>query len=202
MVGLLLLRRRRRPRPCVLHAHRAPAERGHHRGRARHLAARAGVSPELRAQRRGAGAGRRGRAAGVRLRAPAGAVGAALRRRGAPVRARRAHRDRPGGLPQGRGLRHPALHGLGRAAVVRVRPRRRASRADHYEQPGSIAGVARGGRAPPSARRPRDARPLVGRARLAAVPYWRWFGMVVDPDNFMVLNNVGPRTVARPRAAS
>ena len=24
-----------------------------------------------------------------------------------------------------------------------------------------------------------------------AVPYWRWFGMVVDPDNFLVLNNVG-----------
>ena len=23
------------------------------------------------------------------------------------------------------------------------------------------------------------------------VPYWRWFGMVADPDNFLVLNNVG-----------
>ena len=23
------------------------------------------------------------------------------------------------------------------------------------------------------------------------VPYWRWFGMVVDPDNFLMLNNVG-----------
>ena len=24
-----------------------------------------------------------------------------------------------------------------------------------------------------------------------AVPYWRWFGMVVDPDTFVVVNNVG-----------
>ena len=24
-----------------------------------------------------------------------------------------------------------------------------------------------------------------------AVPYWRWFGIVVDPDNFLMLNNVG-----------
>ena len=24
-----------------------------------------------------------------------------------------------------------------------------------------------------------------------AVPYWRWFGMIADPDNFLVLNNVG-----------
>jgi hypothetical protein len=24
-----------------------------------------------------------------------------------------------------------------------------------------------------------------------AVPYWRWFGMVVDPDNFLMINNVG-----------
>ena len=31
----------------------------------------------------------------------------------------------------------------------------------------------------------------MGRARLAAVPYWRWFGFVADPDNFIVLNNVG-----------
>jgi hypothetical protein len=23
------------------------------------------------------------------------------------------------------------------------------------------------------------------------VPYWRWFGMVSDPDNFLMLNNVG-----------
>jgi hypothetical protein len=25
------------------------------------------------------------------------------------------------------------------------------------------------------------------------VPYWRWFGMIADPDNFLVLNNVGTR---------
>ena len=24
-----------------------------------------------------------------------------------------------------------------------------------------------------------------------AVPYWRWFGIVVDPENFLMLNNVG-----------
>ena len=23
------------------------------------------------------------------------------------------------------------------------------------------------------------------------VPWWRWFGMVVDPDNYLMLNNVG-----------
>ena len=61
----------------------------------------------------------------------------------------------------------------------------------HYEQPGSLAGTI-----------------LVGDERLSlagagmrdhswgvrdwqSVPYWRWFGMVVDPDNFVMLNNVG-----------
>jgi hypothetical protein len=61
----------------------------------------------------------------------------------------------------------------------------------HYEQPGSLAGTI-----------------VVGDERLAlagagmrdhswgvrdwqSVPYWRWFGMVVDPDNFVMLNNVG-----------
>ena len=35
------------------------------------------------------------------------------------------------------------------------------------------------------------------------VPYWRWFGMVVDPDNFLVAQQRGHRaTAARRRAAS
>ena len=141
VVGLVLLRRRRRARPRLLLAHRPPPERGRHRGRARHLAARAGLPAELRAQRRRAGRRHRARPGDVRLRAPARAVGAALRRRRAPVRARRAHRHRSGRLPQGDGRGQPALHRLGRAAGVRLRARRTASRADHYEQPGSIAGV-------------------------------------------------------------
>jgi hypothetical protein len=61
----------------------------------------------------------------------------------------------------------------------------------HYEQPGSVAGTIEvaGLR-----------RALVGQGMRdhswgvrdwQAVPYWRWFGMIADPDNFLVLNNVG-----------
>jgi hypothetical protein len=63
--------------------------------------------------------------------------------------------------------------------------------ASHYEQPGSLSGLIEvaGHR-----------RPLVGRGMRdhswgvrdwQGVPYWRWFGMIADPDNFLVLNNVG-----------
>ena len=58
-----------------------------------------GLPAELRA-RRGRRATDRRRPGRVRLRAAAGAVGAALRRRRAPVRARRAHRHRPRRLPR------------------------------------------------------------------------------------------------------
>ena len=63
----------------------------------------------------------------------------------------------------------------------------------HYEQPGSVCGLIEvGGRR----------RPLAGRGMRdhswgirdwQGVPYWRWFGMIADPDNFLVVNNVGTR---------
>jgi hypothetical protein len=61
----------------------------------------------------------------------------------------------------------------------------------HYEQPGSVAGVIE-----VDGRR----RALVGRGLRdhswgvrdwQRVPYWRWFGLVVDPDTFLLVNNVG-----------
>jgi hypothetical protein len=64
---------------------------------------------------------------------------------------------------------------------------------DHYEQPGSLAGtlVVDGRRHPLAGRGLRDH--SWGVRDWQQVPYWRWFGMVADPDNFIVLNNVGLR---------
>jgi hypothetical protein len=64
---------------------------------------------------------------------------------------------------------------------------------DHYEQPGSVAGtlVVDGHRHPLAGRGMRDH--SWGVRDWQQVPYWRWFGMVADPDNFIVLNNVGLR---------
>lgn len=64
---------------------------------------------------------------------------------------------------------------------------------DHYEQPGSVAGtlVVDGRRHPLAGRGMRDH--SWGVRDWQQVPYWRWFGMVADPDNFIVLNNVGRR---------
>jgi hypothetical protein len=64
---------------------------------------------------------------------------------------------------------------------------------DHYEQPGSVAGtlVVDGRRHPLAGRGMRDH--SWGVRDWQQVPYWRWFGMVADPDNFIVLNNVGLR---------
>jgi hypothetical protein len=61
----------------------------------------------------------------------------------------------------------------------------------HYEQPGSIAGVLQvdGRRHPLAGRGMRDH--SWGVRDWQRVPWWRWFGMVVDPDNFVMLNNVG-----------
>ncbi len=133
---------------------------------------------------------------------PLVAVGAALRGRRAPVRARGAHRHRPRRLPHGRRAGHPALHRLGRAAVVRVGPHRRASRADHYEQPGSLAGMLEvdGRRHPLAGRGMRDH--SWGVRDWQRVPWWRWFGMVVDPDNFVCSTTSGCAEAARRRAAS
>jgi hypothetical protein len=62
---------------------------------------------------------------------------------------------------------------------------------DHYEQPGSLAGVivVDGRRHPLVGRGMRDH--SWGVRDWQRVPWWRWFGMVVDPDNFLMLNNVG-----------
>ena len=61
----------------------------------------------------------------------------------------------------------------------------------HYEQPGSLAGVLEidGERVAIAGRGMRDH--SWGVRDWQAVPYWRWFGIVVDPDNFLMLNNVG-----------
>ncbi len=63
--------------------------------------------------------------------------------------------------------------------------------ARHYEQPGSVAGtITVGGRRHGLAGAGlRDH--SWGVRDWQAVPYWRWFGMVVDPDTFVVVNNVG-----------
>jgi hypothetical protein len=63
----------------------------------------------------------------------------------------------------------------------------------HYEQPGSISGAIEvaGHRHPLAGRGMRDH--SWGVRDWQAVPYWRWFGMIADPDNFLVLNNVGTR---------
>jgi hypothetical protein len=62
---------------------------------------------------------------------------------------------------------------------------------NHYEQPGSLAGtlMVDGHRHPLAGRGMRDH--SWGVRDWQRVPYWRWFGMVADPDNFIVLNNVG-----------
>jgi hypothetical protein len=63
--------------------------------------------------------------------------------------------------------------------------------AHHYEQPGSLAGVLEvgGERIPIAGRGMRDH--SWGVRDWQAVPYWRWFGIVVDPENFLMINNVG-----------
>jgi hypothetical protein len=63
----------------------------------------------------------------------------------------------------------------------------------HYEQAGSIAGTIEvaGTRHPLAGRGMRDH--SWGVRDWQGVPYWRWFGMLADPDNFLVLNNVGTR---------
>jgi hypothetical protein len=61
----------------------------------------------------------------------------------------------------------------------------------HYEQPGSVAGVLEvdGRRRPLAGSGLRDH--SWGVRDWQRVPYWRWFGMVVDPDTFVLVNNVG-----------
>jgi hypothetical protein len=64
---------------------------------------------------------------------------------------------------------------------------------DHYEQPGSLVGVLEvdGARHALAGRGMRDHSWGVRDWQL--VPWWRWFGMVVDPDNYLMVNNVGLR---------
>jgi hypothetical protein len=61
----------------------------------------------------------------------------------------------------------------------------------HYEQPGSVAGVisVEGRRRPLSGQGLRDH--SWGVRDWQRVPYWRWFGVVLDPDTYLLLNNVG-----------
>jgi hypothetical protein len=61
----------------------------------------------------------------------------------------------------------------------------------HYEQPGSISGVLEvgGERVPLAGAGMRDH--SWGVRDWQGVPYWRWFGMLVDPDTFLLVNNVG-----------
>jgi hypothetical protein len=63
--------------------------------------------------------------------------------------------------------------------------------AHHYEQPGSIAGVLTvgGERIPIAGTGMRDH--SWGVRDWQGVPYWRWLGMLVDPDTFVLLNTVG-----------
>lgn len=63
--------------------------------------------------------------------------------------------------------------------------------ARHYEQPGSVAGVitAGGERFPFAGAGMRDH--SWGVRDWQGVPYWRWLGMLVDPDTFVLLNTVG-----------
>ena len=61
----------------------------------------------------------------------------------------------------------------------------------HYEQPGSVAGILEVGdrRHAFTGSGMRDH--SWGVRDWQSVPYWRWFGTIADPDNFLVLNNVG-----------
>jgi hypothetical protein len=65
--------------------------------------------------------------------------------------------------------------------------------AAHYEQHGSVAGVIEvaGMRHALVGAGLRDH--SWGVRDWQGVPYWRWFGMLADPDNFLMLNNVGTR---------
>ena len=61
----------------------------------------------------------------------------------------------------------------------------------HYEQPGSISGelVVDGERFPIDGAGLRDH--SWGVRDWQGVPYWRWMGMLVDPEHFLLVNNVG-----------
>jgi hypothetical protein len=63
----------------------------------------------------------------------------------------------------------------------------------HYEQPGTVSGVLVVGeeRFPVHGAAMRDH--SWGVRDWQAVPYWRWMGMLVDPDHFLLVNNVGVR---------
>jgi hypothetical protein len=63
--------------------------------------------------------------------------------------------------------------------------------ARHYEQPGSLAGSIEigGERLPVAGAGMRDH--SWGVRDWQNVPYWRWFGCVLDPDTFVMMNNVG-----------
>ncbi len=61
----------------------------------------------------------------------------------------------------------------------------------HYEQPGSVAGVLEvaGRRIPIAGAGLRDH--SWGVRDWQGVPWWRWYGMVVDPDTYLLVNEIG-----------
>ena len=88
--------------------------------------------------------------------------------------------------------RRPALHRLARAALVSLRPRptavaSRPLRAARLGRRARSRSAAAATRSPGAACATTPGACATGRR----VPYWRWFGMIADPDNFLVLNNVG-----------
>ena len=167
MVGLALLRRRRRAaRGGALQPRRPAPERGQGGGRARRLAARRPLPARLRPR-----AGRRPdrrRAGRVRMPLSVRALAHRHPRPRPPLRASRGPGPGAGPARGGRGGRPPASPaGPTRSSSPRVSPVR-------WPPPLRAAGLAggddpRGGRAA-VARRRGDARPLLGRARLAVGP--------------------------------
>ena len=61
----------------------------------------------------------------------------------------------------------------------------------HYEQPGSVSGelIVNGETLPIDGAALRDH--SWGVRDWQGVPYWRWMGMLVDPEHFLLVNNVG-----------
>jgi hypothetical protein len=186
MVGFAVLRRRRR-QDHALHPDRAPAERGPDRGRARDLGAGRAFRARLRAHaRRRADRG----GAGYECALPfelwrisvAGAGRAFARAEDLALAPDDYEEVELAGELRFTAWTKPVTFASGLTGAVA---------SHHYEQPGSLSGVLEidGDRVAIAGRGMRDH--SWGVRDWQAVPYWRWFGIVVDPDNFLMLNNVG-----------
>ena len=151
----LLLRAQGRRRGHVAHLREGPAGAGRHPGRRRHGRGRDGEHPHR--GRRAEGTGQGGRPLSRHHGGPRRDLHARQRVRGheqAPGRARRAPLRQPAQLggrraaPEG-----PRRHGAAAAALLGLRPRRRAGRHDPQER-GHMAGAPRRPRPWPGSRRP------------------------------------------------